>query len=64
MKREEVLKALCLIVAEVGRKKFECAHPFDCLCESAQLPFESVHPEILDFIRTAVNEKLSQEVAQ
>jgi hypothetical protein len=63
MERQQVLEALCVIAREVQYAKFHYAISADCFCGLNKMTWGNYEfsPQVIDFIREAVNEKLARE---
>ena len=61
MDEKEIVTKLCKLCTEVNEKVFHFGHPTDCFCQERKLSAGSFSPEILNFIITAVKEKMPKE---
>lgn len=64
MKKQEVLEELCSLANKVNRNQFNFTHAADCLCGMNPLSHEptfNFSREVMEFIKTAVNEKLEKQ---
>lgn len=65
---DEVLRELCALSSEVMHKVFKCQEAADCFCPDKEMhPLIAnsyrFSPEVLDFIKAAVNEKIEREAS-
>jgi hypothetical protein len=62
MKRPDLLRMLCSLATEVGRRKFKHQLEHDCFCgQGYKADGFQFHPEIAAYIINAVNEKMKRE---
>lgn len=59
-REQEIISTLCALCSDVGRKVFDHQEAHDCFCTVTQTNFQ-FSQKILDYIRTAVEEKMSRE---
>ena len=62
--KQEVITRLCALVTEVGVVKYKNSVTYDCFCGANPLgnrKYFAVGEEIIEFIESAVTEKLSKE---
>jgi len=61
MNKNEAIGALCIIAAQVMSEKFEDMVPADCICPAGPDNNFNFHQSIINFIASAVDEKLARE---
>ena len=66
MKRKELLKALCELASDVGRKAYHSKYAYDCFCKYRQKEKGTCYTfsfdnKILRYIEDAVAEKLERD---
>jgi hypothetical protein len=58
MKKNDSIKELCRLVTEVGERVFNSTIAHDCFCGENEYTSGIVHPDIIEYIKQAVYDKM------
>jgi len=62
MSKDQVIKQFCQLSSKVMDRVFSFSKPADCFCENKESVNYQYSPEVIEFIKQAVQEKLDRQM--